>query len=124
MLGEKKYSVGIFRSAVLSSSFLIVTRLAQRLPVTPVPEQRPVTTVRFDVIHIGRPDVPAFFHALHTQWVCFRVLLPCFLPCPSVTAGFGASHFLGVHRFVGIAVFGPVWYKRRTAGMPAWCVRS
>lgn len=116
--------VVVGRCVIFSPGLDAVVTVAERLPVAPVPEQRPVATVWFDLIHISRPDVPAFFHALHTQLMSFQILLPCFLPCPSVTAGFGALHFLRVHRLVDIAVFRAVWHKRRTAGMPSWCVWS
>ena len=118
------FSVVVGRCVVVRPGLHAVVTVAERLPVALIPEQRPVTSVRNDVVYVSRLDVPAFLHALHTQRMCFQVFLPCFLPCPCVSPRTGASHFLRMHRFVNLTVFGSVWYERRTAGMPAWCLWS
>jgi hypothetical protein len=62
-----------FRSDItrfLGHSFVrVMVRLAQGLPVGPVPEQEVVTTVRLDVIdHIGGSN-SAFISAHHAKWM-------------------------------------------------------
>lgn len=70
------FSVVVGRCVIERPGLDAVVSVAECLPVAPIPEQRQVTSVRFDVIHIGCLDVPAFLHALHAQRVCFQVLLP------------------------------------------------
>ena len=67
MLGEKKYSVGIFRSALLSSGFLIVTRLAQRLPVRVAPHQVMITTMRNDMVNDRCRHILSLRQTLYAQ---------------------------------------------------------
>lgn len=51
MLGERNYSVGVFRSGVLASGFPVVARLAKRLPIRIAPHQVVIATVRNDVVN-------------------------------------------------------------------------
>ena len=60
--------------------------VAKALPIALIPEQCVVTSVRSDVIDIGRLDVVTFLHALYTQWVCLKVTLACFVPCTAIAA--------------------------------------
>ena len=84
MLGEKKYSVGIFRSAVLSSGFLIVTRLAKRLPVRVAPHQVVVTTMRNDVVNDRCGHELTLRQTLHAQRMLPQVRLGTRLPLAAV----------------------------------------
>lgn len=59
-------SVGVGRVDVFGQRLLIVTALAESLPVVLVPEKFLVTTVRNDVIHDRCPDVLALLGTLHT----------------------------------------------------------
>lgn len=63
----------------------VVTRLAQRLKVVPVPEQREVSFVRHDVVdHAGRHDVAErFVHG--TKWVFSKEDLAELSPPPVIT---------------------------------------
>ena len=71
---------------ILVSCLDTVMTVAEALPIALIPEQCVVTTVRSDVIDIGCPDVVTFLHALHTQWVRFKVTLACFVPCTAIAA--------------------------------------
>ena len=81
-----------------------VVPVAQGLPVAPVPEELLITTVRNDVIHVRRLNVPSFLHALHAQRVCLKVLLPSPLPSSTVTSAHSRPHLLGVQCFVSVAI--------------------
>ena len=72
--------MGVCRVDVFGQRFLIVTALAERLPVVLIPEKFLVTTVRNDVIHHRCPDVLALPSTLHTERMCFEIRLPGFLP--------------------------------------------
>lgn len=61
--------VVILRVLIFVSSLYIMMMLAERLPVVRVPEELRITSVRTDVIHDRRLDVPAFALTLHAQWV-------------------------------------------------------
>jgi hypothetical protein len=45
----------------------VVMRLAKRLPVTCIPEQRLITPMWFDVINYGSPYYPAVLLAHYTE---------------------------------------------------------
>lgn len=63
-----------------------VVTVAEALPVAPVPEENAVSSVRFDVVDIGRLDVAALLQALHTQRMCLKVTLACSVPCSAVAS--------------------------------------
>ena len=116
MLGEKKYSVGIFRSAVLCSGFLIVTRLAQRLPVRIAPHQIMVTTVRNDVVNDRCGHILSLRQTLHTQRMLPQVRLADTLPLAAVsTLGGRRSVRVQGLMFVAVRTLG----QSRTAGVLA-----
>ena len=59
----------VHRVLILVARLHIVMMFAQRLPVARVPEELRITTVRSDVIHDRRLDVPAFALARYAQRV-------------------------------------------------------
>ena len=71
---------------ILVSGFDTVMSVTEALPVAPVPEENAVSPVRLDVIHIGRLDVAALLHALHTQRMCLKVTLAGSVPCRAVAS--------------------------------------
>ena len=77
-------SVLVLGSVILVSCLDAVVTVAEALPVAPVPEENTVSSVRFDVIDIGRLDVAALLHALHTQRMCLKVTLASSVPCRTV----------------------------------------
>ena len=79
---------------VLSSCFHTVMAVAKGLPVTPIPEELLVTTMRNDMVNVRRLHVQPFLHTFHAQGVHFKVLLPGFPPISSV-----ASARCGPHLF-------------------------
>jgi hypothetical protein len=80
--------------------------------------------VRLNVIDIGRLDVAALLHALHTQWMCLKVTLAGFVPCRAVASAASGACVLRMEGTVLVTVLGAVGYERRTAWMPARCVWS
>ena len=71
---------------ILVAGLLTVTGMTKALPVALVPEQRVVSSVRLDVIDIGRLDVAALLHALHTQWMRLKVTLAGSVPCRTIAS--------------------------------------
>ena len=59
----------VYRVLILVAGLHIVMMFAERLPVARVPEELRVATVRTDVIHDRRLDVPAFALARCAQRV-------------------------------------------------------
>ena len=94
----------ILRRLILPPRLDTVMAMAQGLPVAPVPEELLITTVRNDVIHVRRLNVPAFPHTLHTQRVRLKVLLPGFLPRTAVASARCGTYFFWMHRFVSVAI--------------------
>ena len=70
---RRALSVGVGRIDILGQSLPVVTLFAESLPVTLVPEQFLVTTVRLDMIHYRCSDKPTVLHALHTQRMGFQI---------------------------------------------------
>jgi len=79
-------SILVLRGVILISGLDAVVTVAEALPVAPVPEENTVSPVRFDVIDIGRLDVAALLHALHTQRMCLKVTLAGSVPCRAVAS--------------------------------------
>ena len=79
-------SVLVLRGVILVSGLDAVVTVAEALPVAPVPEENTVSSVRFDVIDIGRLDVASCLHALHTQRIRFKVTLAGSVPCSAVAS--------------------------------------
>ena len=94
----------VLRRLVFPPCFDAVMTVAQCLPVAPVPEELLITTVRNDVIHVRRLNVPSFLHALYAQRVCLKVLLPGPLPSSTVTSARSRPHLLGVQYFVTVTI--------------------
>lgn len=76
--------VGVFRSAVLGSGFLIVTRFTQRLPVGVAPHQVVITTMRNDMVNDCCGHILALRQTLHTQRMLPQVRLADTLPLAAV----------------------------------------
>ena len=70
----------ISEASIFFSSLLGVTTLTQRLPVLIVPEELPVTTVWFDVVHLCSRSESSFSLAVNTQWMLLKKLLTGFSP--------------------------------------------
>ena len=71
---------------ILVSGLDAVVSVAEALPVALIPEQHVVSSVRFDVIDVGRLDIAALLHALHTQRMCLKVTLAGSVPCRAVAS--------------------------------------
>ena len=84
MLGEKEYSVGVFRSAVFGSGFLIMTRFAKRLPVCITPHQIVIASVRNDMVNDRCGHELSLRQTLHAQRVLAQVRLADTLPLAAV----------------------------------------
>lgn len=124
LLIRGSFSVLVLRGVILVSGFDAVVTVAEALPVAPVPEENTVSSVRFDVIDIGRLDVAALLHALHTQRMCFKVTLAVSVPCCAVAATACRPCVLRMEGAVLVTVLRAVENECSTAGMSARCVRS
>jgi hypothetical protein len=116
----------IGRVVVFSSRLDAVVLVAERLPVALVPEELAVSSVRYDVVHVGGLDVLAFLQALHTEGVRLQVTFACLLPRSAIATGAGAPYFLRMERLVYLTVLGTVRNQRGTAWMTAggvWSIR-
>ena len=76
--------VGVFRSAVFSSGFLIVTGLTQRLPIRITPHQVVIATMRNDMIDNGCCHILSLRQTLHTQRMLPQVRFADTLPLAAV----------------------------------------
>ena len=80
-------SVLIRRPGIFQTCLLIVVRFAQRLPVTLVPEEAAITTVRNDMVDNRRLNVSSLRQAHYAQRMSGKVLFSNPLPGVPVTAG-------------------------------------
>ena len=117
-------SVGVGRVDVFGQRLLIVTTLAERLPVVLVPEKFLVTTVWNDVIHNRCPDVLALLGTLHTEWMSFQIRLSDFLPPPVVSSLRCRAGHLWMERQVLLTVEPAGFHQLRAAGVMARCLWS
>ena len=109
---------------ILVSGFDAVVSVAEALPVALIPEENIVSSVRHDVIHIGRLDVASLLHALHTQRMRLKVTLAGLVPCGAIASAACGASVLRVEGTVLVTVLGTVRNERCTAGMSAWCLWS
>ena len=77
--------VGVLFVAISRHGLPVVAALAQGLPVTLVPEQYRVTSVRFDMIYNYGLGYSIIGKASKAQLISFKKWLPCFSP-PTVVA--------------------------------------
>ena len=71
---------------VFVSGLNAVVSVTEALPVALIPEENAVSSVRLDVIDIGRLDIASCFQTLHAQRMFFKVTLACSVPCCAVAA--------------------------------------
>jgi len=76
----------ILRIVIFISGFDAVMPMAKRLPVTLIPEELVISSMRDDVVNVGCLNVLAFPHALNAQGVCLKVSLACLLPCSAIAS--------------------------------------
>lgn len=107
---------------VLLARFDAVVAMAERLPVTPLPEQNRVAAVRYDVIDVRRADVLPFLQALHTERVRFEVLLPGSPPRSSVAAGGSTGSVAAVSSRMLFTVLCTIRNQAWASGMLTGCV--
>ena len=124
LLIRGSFSVLVLRGVILVSGLDAVMTVAEALPVALIPEENTVSSVRLDVIHIGRLDVASLLQALHTQRICLKVTLAGSVPCRSVASAACGACLLRVEGTVLFTVLRTVGNECCTAGMPARCVRS
>ena len=109
---------------ILVSGFDTVMTVTETLPVALIPEENAISSVRLDVINIGRLDITPLLHALHTQRMRLKVTLAGFVPCCTIASAACGASVLRVEGTVLVTVLGTVWNERCTAGMSAWCLWS
>ena len=71
---------------ILVSGLDAVVTVTKALPIALIPEENAVSSVRLDVIHIGRLNIAPLLHALHTQWMRLKVTLAGSVPCRTVAS--------------------------------------
>lgn len=118
------FSILVLRGVILVPGLDAVVSVTEALPVALIPEEHAVSSVRLNVIDIGRLDVVALLHALHTQRMCLKVTLAGSVPCGTVASAACGACLLRVEGSVLVTVLRTVGNERCTAGMPARCVRS
>ena len=118
------FSILVLRGVILVSGLDAVVSVTETLPVALIPEENAVSSVRFDVIHIGCLDVASLLLALHTQRMCLKVSLAGSVPCRSIASAACGACLLRVEGSVLVTVLRTVGNECSTAGMPARCVRS
>lgn len=109
---------------ILVSGFDTVVTMTEALPVALIPEQYAVASVWLDVIDISRLDVAPCLHALHTQWMRFKVTLTSFVPCTAVASAACGACVLRMKWSMLVAVLSAVGNKGCTAWVSAWCIWS
>ena len=109
---------------VLGTCLFTVVAVAKRLPVASVPKQNGIAVVRNNMVDIGCLDISSLFQALHTQWVCFEVMLSGFPPCAAVASAGCAGPVALVQDSVLSAVLRSIRNQLAAARMLARCVRS
>ena len=117
-------SIAILRIPVFSPCLPVVTSLAQCLPVIPVPEQFPVSSVWFDVVNHCCFGVPSLRHALHAERMGGKVLSACLLPGTPISSACGTSDLLRMEWFVFLTVFFPGIYQFRASWIPQWTMST
>ena len=117
-------SVGVGRVDVFGQRLLIVTTLAERLPVVLIPEKFLITTVWNDVIHNRCPDVLALLGTLHTERMSFQIRLSDFLPPPVVSTLRCRAGHLWMERQVLLTVEPAGFHQLWAAGVMARCLWS
>ena len=94
----------IHRRLILSPGLNAMAPVIQGIPVAAVPEEVHVTAMRDDVVDIRCLHVPAFLHALQTQRVRLKVLLPGFLPSSPIASARSRPYLFRMHRLVSVAI--------------------
>ena len=107
------------------SCFLIMTLLAQRLPVRFIPEQGWITAMRNDMIYHCCFDIPWWIlsHASDTEWMLNQEPFAFLLP-PRVVSTLGSStYFFRVQWLVCFTILLPWRYQCTAAWVPAGNIR-
>ena len=103
---------------------MVMTTLAQGLPVSFVPEQIRVAAMRLDMIYYSCRNEPSLFLAKDAPRVSFQKELPGFLPFPSIATQHGVFPFALALLFMFVTIFSPIRYQPRTSRILARCLRS
>ena len=101
--------------------FPVVALLAKRLPVTLVPEERPIATVGLDMIHNRCRHKFSCPLTLYAKRMLCQELLSCLLPTTAVAALKGTSPVTNVQFGMKLAV--TIVCQSRAARMLAWPLR-
>lgn len=116
--------IPICRSAVKPSGFLIMARLTQALPITLIPEQLLITSVRDHMVnHLGL-NILSVPHTLLAQRMLSKICLACLLPTAAVAALACRTCVFRMLPLMFGAVFLSVFHELSAARMPARRIRS
>lgn len=112
-----------FLVSVLCHGFGIMAGFTESLPIVPIPEQFPITSVGNDMIHNCCLHITSFGKASHAKGMGLQVNSPCLLPAAPVSfLGCGLPVVL-VQGFVFFTVHGTVGNQPAAAWMLARGVR-
>ena len=112
-----------FLVSVLCHGFGIVAGFAESLPIVPIPEQFPITSMGNDMIHNRCFHITSFGKATNTKGMGLQVHSPCLLPAAPVSFLTGGLPVMLVEGLVCLTVHGAIGNQPATARMLARCVR-
>lgn len=118
------FSVSVLDIPVFRHRLMVMTALAQRLPILFIPEQVRVAAMRLDMIHDGCRDEPSFFLAANTPGMTFQEKHPGFLPLSPVATQHRVLPFALALLFMFLTIFSPIRHQPWASRILARCLRS
>ena len=112
-----------FLVSVLCHRFGIVAGFAKGLPIVPIPEQFPITSMGNDMIHNRCFHITSFGKATNTKGMGLQVHSPCLLPAAPISFLAGSLPVVLVQELVFLAIHSSVGNQPSTARMLARGVR-
>lgn len=109
---------------VFCHCLLVMTSLAECLPVRHVPEELFVSSVRNDVVNNRCSDQPSVLVAPRAQRMLVKEHKPCFTPPIIITSFIAALPVVLVECFMLFTIITAVIYQLITVWMFAGCLRS
>ena len=107
--------IPVSRAAVLQTGLPVVVGFAQALPVTPIPEQNGVASVRTNMVNHRGLHVPTLGSTHDAKRVSIEIQLAGFLPRPPIAAGGCGAAILRVERLMLLAELLSALHQFRTA---------
>lgn len=118
------FSVSVLDIPVFRHRLMVMTALAQGLPVSFVPEQIRVAAMRLDMIYDRCRDEPSFLFASDAPGVTLQKELPGFLPLSPVAAQHRVLPFALALLFMFVTIFSPIRHQPWASRILARCLWS